>query len=738
MKKLTSFLVSFALSIGPAVAKEVDVRSGEHPEFTRLVLKIDPSSKWHLEEGSKSARLFIQEKEIQFRVDNVFDRIPRSRLASLKQEKTGAPLEMSFACDCQAKAFVEQGTLLVIDIAERSGDLQEKFKLPILSHPNPSIAGTQLALRPVVEAPTSFDPQILPARQVDSSTGQGTAQLAFPSISEEIETRLINRIQRGIEQEVLEPDLLLPEDQTGNQTNVAPKSQRGSVQLSNFLVTTVVDRDVAKSNVSSKSQSVTPKCVPPEELTVGEWGTETEFGRQIGSTRDQLYGEFDELDEAGVIRLARLYIHFGFGAEARSVLSLLDGTKRDLSILNAMAKALEGKAPDKYGPLSGQLACPGETALWSLLSSQKIPSDFDAGQIERAFSKLPKHLRDYLGPRIAKHFADAGDIETAGQILRILERSGDEEKDAAIMVEAQMAEVMNDPELQEEKLLNVVENDQMTEHAAYALIELVEKRWRDGGSISDSELQLVAANAHEFRNGDEAQQFQLAYLLALSLGGQHQNALSGLLEAKPDTRNEAWASTFDRTTGLLVRNADDITFLRYMFALNSEPLNALTSDTAVVIAQRLLELGFSEAALRFLDRPGDRHTRKERADLIAEATLLNGRPHRALLELQGEDAERANKLRARALEQTGSLEDAADILASIGELEDAHRLKWLADVIDDPHVPTETEFSKVSTLTRTIEAELVHPTTPIAEARSLVKASVDARAAIEALLDYTN
>ena len=258
------------------------------------------------------------------------------------------------------------------------------------------------------------------------------------------------------------------------------------------------------------------------------------------------------------------------------------------------------------------------------------------------------------------------------------------------------------------------------------------------GSVSEAEIEMVAAYAHEFRRSTEAEYFRMAHLLALSLGGEHKKAMLGLFDAKPEFESEAWVSGADRSINLLARYAGDITFLRFTIGLEQEFLGALSTETAVLVAVRLIDLGFPEMALKFLDRPRDRATRKQRAELIAKATLLSGRPHRALLELQGQNAEQADRVRAVALKKTGAFEDAAVVLQSIGDAEEAERLRWLANISDDTNSTPETEFGDISDLTRSLSANVTHPSTPIAEARSLIEASVDARTAIEELFKATN
>ena len=363
MMRLLAFLAAVVLFVAPAQGKEVRVRSGEHPGFTRLVLKVETSQKWRLEEGPRSARLFIPDQEIQFLVDEVFDRIPRNRLVSLEQERTGAPLEMTFACDCQAKVFTEQGNLLVIDISERSEVSSKPFKLPIFAPYASLLSVPPFLLQKSGETGIANTVSSASNEGGDDSVSQKFHPGAKPNINQDIERRLVEQIRRGISQDVLTPHQSPSAPLSSEQGQDVLKTDSGAVELSNLQVMTVFDRDALSFSTDQNNPTEALDCVPPHELNVGNWGSEDEFNTQVGNALDNLYGEFDSLEEERVYQLARLYIYFGFGAEARWVLELVESTGRDKALLHAMADALEGKRPGDPNLLITLRACEGRNCV---------------------------------------------------------------------------------------------------------------------------------------------------------------------------------------------------------------------------------------------------------------------------------------------------------------------------------------------------------------------------------------
>lgn len=103
-----------------AAAQTVNVRSGEHGTFTRLVFDLPDETEWSLNPQRDDAYV-LSFGRTGWAVDlsRAFDRIDRSRVARLQRGADGVTI--SLACNCKADGFIFQNRMLVVDISERSG-----------------------------------------------------------------------------------------------------------------------------------------------------------------------------------------------------------------------------------------------------------------------------------------------------------------------------------------------------------------------------------------------------------------------------------------------------------------------------------------------------------------------------------------------------------------------------------------------------------------------------------------
>ena len=72
---------------GAAVAVRADeggeIRGGEHAGFSRIVMTIEPTTEWSLENGPGSVTIRFPGRRLAFQADGVFDRMPASRIRAV-------------------------------------------------------------------------------------------------------------------------------------------------------------------------------------------------------------------------------------------------------------------------------------------------------------------------------------------------------------------------------------------------------------------------------------------------------------------------------------------------------------------------------------------------------------------------------------------------------------------------------------------------------------------------------
>ncbi len=81
-----------------------------------------------------------------------------------------------------------------------------------------------------------------------------------------------------------------------------------------------------------------------------------------------MYHELDRFQVAAAFELARLYLYYGFGAEATETLSLLNEANESANALNQISDILDHGATQSNGDLSRYTDCDSDVAFWALLA----------------------------------------------------------------------------------------------------------------------------------------------------------------------------------------------------------------------------------------------------------------------------------------------------------------------------------------------------------------------------------
>ena len=122
-------LVALALPVAAQTASgdRVQVRSGNHPDFARLVLVYSDPRRWSVVPTDAGYRIDIA-GTVDFDVARVFDLIPRDRIGAVTVG-SGGSLEIDVVCDCHVDALELPGRGLVVDIRDGPAPPGNPFEL---------------------------------------------------------------------------------------------------------------------------------------------------------------------------------------------------------------------------------------------------------------------------------------------------------------------------------------------------------------------------------------------------------------------------------------------------------------------------------------------------------------------------------------------------------------------------------------------------------------------------------
>lgn len=695
------------LAATPALAFEGgEVRSGEHADFSRIVMAVEPATEWSLETRDRKAVITFPDKSLAYDLRGVFDLIPRDRITDITtaQGAAGTTITLSLACDCRVSTKFVNGQYLAVDVGDPTALAALSPDDPALIGPPPPEARTDAAKAPEPEtaAPMrqgegSFSAEDLLIRQIERAASQGLIQLAddAPDPTQpdtgRVEAETLSREADGPPEALAETapakpaqasvpanDPTLPM-QTGADLPAQPETLAALLDARQIAARTVYDRSGALPISEPASPPVPTPCRQDAALAVGEWTNGLPLTRQIPQFSRALVGEFDRPNAEAIHDLARLYIRYGFGLEAESLLSQFDAEIPERALLVDLARAVEGRPVISNEGLALDVICPGNHGLW-LAAGGYQPVYRDADQfraLEASFSDLPPDLRALIGTDMVERLLDEGHNPEARTLLDIVERPGNYNADDLRLAAARVLTAEGKPREGIRILSTLVEKnapnaiDALTAMVRIAIIE----------DIDIPDRTITDLRSAVFENRSTAREPGLRALLAETLanGDDLEAAMDEIVAAREDLPPSI--PLFDALAAQILEAADPALTGESVYAdaiLTHGDLIATSRETDTarrVIAGRLLELGLANAAIDILAPTisrGDADARKLAA--TAQLRLGNGTVARLLLAgLEGEDVA---ELRARGFALGGDFDEAVATLEDAGLKSDAGPYAW--------------------------------------------------------------
>ncbi|RYG91462.1 hypothetical protein EU803_10245 [Loktanella sp. IMCC34160] len=718
--------IAFLVWAAPVWALDVPVRSGEHGAFTRLAMPLPADVTWTVGRTDTGYGVRLDDADTEFDLASVFARIGRNRIAGLRSAEDGT-LRIDLGCDCHLIAYRFRDQWLVLDVRDGPAAPDSPFEDPFVETEVASNETVPTRPAPAMRLPLIFDhpavgqgSEMRTASAVPSPSAQPQSDLppedhrADPSAkphvpdpfdvapgldvaSEESEAALAETIARAVSQGLLSPSDGQPHSSTApeqpephrediapaetvaappivsDQTDGMPDEQAAHL-WPGITAETSIDRERPAAQGAPGTLEDTGACLPESYFAVGDWGDDRDFPTQIAERRAALTAEFDLVPEGAPLALARTYIFFGFGREAKRALQMDGVGSQERSVLLALAALVDGEqAP--FPILDSQLECAGPGVLWALLSvdGRTKGSPIDTNSIRRAFRDLPVALQGHIGNRLSEALVAAGETEVARLILERSEPAVTGATPEAEMARAEIAVADQDHAGARTALDEAVQSD--IRMPPEAILRLFELSHADRAPVEESVFLLSEAYRFENRGTRLAVDLAVAEMRARLDLGQFDVA-AGLLDTVAHDIPTAELRDLTSEAALaLARDASDLDFLR----LSLSRLSAgLLPDAEHALARRLLDLGFPDRARSLILSGTDREFAEERRYLRAESAIALGRPEDAIEELSGMSGETAARLRTHALAALGDYGAALSAGAALPKSEDLTETAWRA------------------------------------------------------------
>jgi tetratricopeptide (TPR) repeat protein len=710
MIRLAALLLALA---SPTLADTARVVSGEHADFTRLVVELPQDAVWTVGR-IPLGYAFATDSAAQpgYDLSRVWNRIPRTRLRALRANPETGALELTLACPCHVFPFEYRPGMIVLDIKDGPPPLGSSFEAPFTglssrAAPEPKIPTDPPLVYDWLDRPDRPGPSSVP-EEIPLPLATGTRSLG------PLRDELLEQISRGASQGVV--DMVLP----GRAPDV-PANDVKDLPWSHIRIGEMPGVVIGSTGLAGGVSADGTACLADAVVDLPSWGGDRPALDLLSEARLNLFGEFDRVDPDAVMQSIRLHLYLGFGVEALQIAELLVGSEapEDLRVYQSMARLMDGQS-DPETPFGGMLGCEGAVALWAALARDRLPPgpEVNVDAIVRSFVGLPPHLRQNLGPDLSEKLLLRGDADAARIIRDAIQRSPDSSEAEVALLDAKA-------DLQADR------NDAARDHAERSietgantvegLLALVEGHFRDAEPLSPDVAAALLAFQREAATEDEAKAVQRAQILALALSDQTSAAF---------TRAEDFKSVLPDLWQVAQQRANDDDFLRQAVLTPDEDPPPVKPEVALAIATRLVDLGFADPALAWLG-PVTASDPDQRRRVAAQAEMLRG-DARVALALLGTLSDPVDAgLRAKALVQLGRLQSAREAYEAAGLPEEAARLiPWLADwpQVQNAGAAPWSVAAAVATGPSPVEAG------PLARGTALVEESATARAALEALL----
>ena len=696
-----------------AAAQAINIRSGAHEGFARVVLDVQPNTEWRSQPIPSGMEVTLLGHTEGFDTARVFDRINRDYISQVVGEEDS--VSVKFSCRCEASVFNAGPRMIVIDVSPVPLGLPEV----IPTRPqdfflaNIGLDSFRFAPRPAdlqqskVEAKNS--------QNLNKNVGSGVGY--FPSLLVQDVSRASTTIPLRTAQEQLVQGIsgaatrgvlqVGPSEGPISAARSLPSigSAQGDGKTHRQPVTTPDSSVGANISISSADNILrnstelqvpaateNSSCSYPNYLEFIGSNRPEGFLPSIKNLRSLLYSETNLLNEAVAVELAQTYLYYGFGAEAREVLEAISDKNQNYSELKEIADILEFEFSRRTEALKELAECDSEVALWAAMVSEQMEDtqNYNIQAALRTLSELPVHLRQYIAPLLSRRLLENGDEASANTALRSLDRVM-ELSTPSVDLAAAMIELNQGSNLDAENRLERVVTSN-AQQSAVALIKYIDSKRSTRETLEKNVADLAEAYVGQFRNDPIGAKLRDIHVLALGMSNQFGSAFEVIdQDQRQSPENQSVSSsTRSSVVEMLALSADDATFLKHIFGDVRPTLYGVEPDVVVSVASRLNALGFPAHARRILSVQPITDRNNNTKQLEAEIALELGFEHEALANLYNMETAAVVGLRAKVLHQMGDFSAASQTFMDVGEVDHANRSAWLSDnwsMFDDYSVP---------------------------------------------------
>lgn len=677
----TTLIILALLLFGKIVRAEgqlVTLSSGDHVEFSRIVVNFRSPQAWIIRQEGADLVMRVEGQSFDYNLSRLFEKIPRQRILAAQVRGAGDSVVFTLAPNHRAIAFETKGGALVLDVQPGApeGEAQTSPLVSKAEKTNP------IALNlPRVDLPEP----VFTTREID---------LPNPRV-QAAQSALVAELGEAFAQGLLTPDESLPSPDL----ELGPLPQIDPALSDHVNLDAKTAYEIGGTPVAPRINEVKTHCLPDDAFQIVPVESGELFRESLADMHRGLSDEIDRIDSAALEKLVRFQLGNGFGAEARAILREYSGIVHREDILAEIGAILDWDDP-KGEVLRGQSDCPGLAVIWAILAGDKTTPLSGAARVdfEANFAQMPAQLRKMIGPRLVDRLLDRSEPELATAIRNRMDRAPGLASDYAPIVEMKLRKSTQ----------NAAEPDSDLNSAIAAETMILSLEALEKTEMTASDVLLADADnlAFELRFSPVGQHLRALQIKALARRGEIDLALEVLshesvVDALPsDLSDQLTAFVFETNGPPDTPDADQVAaYFRYGSLLKTDPL---FDKARLNIAGHLLEAGLLNDAWEAL-APALRETDEPEAKLVAEIELRRGNPVAALNWIAGFSGADFDQIRFEALVATGDLTAALEIPPSVIDPARREQVQWRADAVNAPIETMPTAALSLNALQETLD-----------------------------------
>lgn len=690
---ISAGFVFFGIS---AIGETIPVISGEHDGFTRLVLTVDPTKPWRLQNSADRSNLIFEESH-DFQSGEIFDRIPRSRLKDVTTSTSAevSMFSMDLNCKCEVNAYSYQNAHIIVDISDPSQDVLaaepsaspakletyfspdplpdlsleidtqrpdfpyfQSFTMDGYSHEEPEIAD-EIMPEPVhVEMVVEdVDPEL--QKTVDEARDALIRQLSFAADQGLLDFK---PDETSVDEEIPDIDSMQHEGFPETEDAYTASSMEDLANQEQISIQSVYDTSHKDDSPTDNSGKI---CFQDFEFNIQNWASGENFSEELSMLRVDQIGEFDVTNIGKLDELIKLYIRYGFGAEAKYLIDSYHESISHPGILIDLAFVMSGRIDDHKSTLENAVDCEGAVGMWALASESdmSVRELVPRSSIPTYFAQLPADIRRTIGPRLIEAYLRRNMGEEARLISDLISRAHGEDSVAVEVSHADM--LMEEGQIADAKNIyrDVLIAD--TAESLPALMALVEIYLHEGREVPEDYKSRVLLEADTHRGT----QFGLIIReLDVRLTSDREVALLKLMhEIEVDSENEEIYREMGRgvLSDLSHTNPNFIKILTSNLDFLGSPQENI--DLRFKLASEALANGFPNAASMLLSELDAAEL--DHIYLLGRIEAASYNLDEAELAFLDVDSDMAKQQIVRLNLASGKFEEALKVVASIEDAE---------------------------------------------------------------------